>query len=113
MKAKIRGLEMVVQVFVAMRNLLGDLWLVAAASISGSNNTWEVLSHTFQGKNLRSGLCLAMDLLKAWARTFSRVKTYDLWSNSDNVYVLFSSWRRRYWSWTSSAILVVFVLLVE
>jgi hypothetical protein len=25
MKAKIRGLEMVVQVFVAMRNLLGDL----------------------------------------------------------------------------------------
>jgi hypothetical protein len=58
----------VVWVFVAMENLLHDLWLVAAASASGGDSTGGVQSSTLQGENPRSGLkwlCLAMTLLKA------------------------------------------------
>jgi hypothetical protein len=50
-----------------MRNLLGDLLLIATASASGGDNISEVQSSILQGKNLRSGLnwmCLAMTLLK-------------------------------------------------
>jgi hypothetical protein len=32
-------LAMMVWVFLVMRNLFGDLWLVAAASVSGSGST--------------------------------------------------------------------------
>jgi hypothetical protein len=41
MEAECRGLETVIWVFVAMRNFLGDSWLVAAALAlaSGGNNT--------------------------------------------------------------------------
>jgi hypothetical protein len=42
MQAEFSGLAMVVRILVAMRNLLGDLWLVAAVSVSGGNNIGEV-----------------------------------------------------------------------
>jgi hypothetical protein len=71
----------VVQVFVAVRNLLGNLRHVAAATASGGDKTSEVLSSILHGENLWSDLnwlCLAMTLLKrVRAKTFSRVKTYD------------------------------------
>jgi hypothetical protein len=50
------GLAMVVQVIMAMRNLLGNLWLVAAASASGvtTRENFKVLSYRvkFQGLTL-------------------------------------------------------------
>jgi hypothetical protein len=58
---------MVVQVFVAMRNLLGDSGLVAEASASGGNRIGEVQRTTLQDENPRFGLkwlCLAMAFLK-------------------------------------------------
>jgi hypothetical protein len=87
--------------------------------VSEGNNTGEVRSLNFQGENPRSGLnylCMEMTLLKALfllARTFSRVKTSDLWPSDDGACVLFFSWRRRFWrSWTSGVVLVVLVLLL-
>jgi hypothetical protein len=68
-----------IRVFVMMRNLLGDLWLVAAASGSGGDSTGGIQSPTLQDENPRSDLswlCMAMALLKAlflWVMTFSRV----------------------------------------
>jgi hypothetical protein len=118
-KPNLWGLAMVIRVFVVSRNLLGDLWLVAAALASGGDSSGEVQSPTLPGENPRSGLnwlYLAMTLLKvlfSLARTFSRVKTYDRWSGDDGACALFPSWRRRYWrSWTSGAVLVMFVLLL-
>jgi hypothetical protein len=67
-KAEMWGLAIMVWVFVVMRNLLDDLWLVAAALASEGDNIGIVLSPTFQGKNLRYGLnwlCVTMALLKA------------------------------------------------
>jgi hypothetical protein len=58
----------VIRVFVAMRILLGDSLLVAAASASRGGSIGEVQSSTLQGENPRSGLnwlCQAMALLKA------------------------------------------------
>jgi hypothetical protein len=46
------------RVFEVMRNLVGDSSLVAAASISGGDNTEEVQSLNFHGKNPRSDLNL-------------------------------------------------------
>jgi hypothetical protein len=86
MEAKIWGLVSVVRVMVAKRFWLHDLWLGAAASASGGDNTWEIHSQNLQGEYTRSGLnwlCLAMALLKILflrARNFFWVKTYDLWS---------------------------------
>jgi hypothetical protein len=67
MKAEFCRLAMVVRVFVAMSNLLGDSWLIEAALASVGGSTWEVQCPTLQGKNLRSSLnwlCLAIILLK-------------------------------------------------
>jgi hypothetical protein len=36
------GLVAMVRVFVVMRNLLGDSWLIAATTTSGGDSTWEV-----------------------------------------------------------------------
>ena len=61
------GLVMVDRVFLVMRNLLGDSWLVAVATTSGGGNIGGVQSLNFQVENPRSGLsclCLAMVLLK-------------------------------------------------
>jgi hypothetical protein len=52
-KASFWGLAVVVQVFVTIRNLFGDLWFIAAASASGADDTGEVPSPTLQGENLR------------------------------------------------------------
>jgi hypothetical protein len=67
MEAKFQGQAMVVRVFVTMRNLLGDSWIVVAASASGGKSTGEVQSPTLQDENPRSDLnwlCLTMTLLK-------------------------------------------------
>jgi hypothetical protein len=61
-------LATMVRVFVVMKNLLGDLWVIAAVSANGGDNTGEDQSPTLQGENSRSGLswlCMAMSLLKA------------------------------------------------
>jgi hypothetical protein len=67
MEAKFQGQATVVWVFVTMRNLLGDSWIVVAASASGGKSTGEVQSPTLQDENPRSDLnwlCLTMTLLK-------------------------------------------------
>jgi hypothetical protein len=97
---------------------LGDLWLVAAASIGGGDNTWEVQSPTLQDKNPRSGLnwfCLVMTLLNVlfcedglslWEpMIYGRVMT---------ALVHYFFWKRRYRRrWTSNVVLVVFYCYTE
>jgi hypothetical protein len=54
-------------IFVAMRNLFGDSWLIVAASTSRGDSIGEVQSPTIEGETPRFGLnwlCLAMVLLK-------------------------------------------------
>jgi hypothetical protein len=75
-KPRFRLLATAVRVFVSMRNLFGDSWLIAAASASEGDNTREVQSPTLHGENPRSGLdwlCLTITLLKTlfYERWFS------------------------------------------
>jgi hypothetical protein len=52
--------------------------------------------------------------VKIKVQTFSGMKTYDLLSGDDGACALLPSWRRRYWrSWISSAVLLMFVLLLR
>jgi hypothetical protein len=84
MEAEIWWLAMVVWVWWAMRNRLGDLWLEAVACQWGRQHG-RSSSITFQVENSRSGLnwlCLAISFLKAlfWEQGFSsgwKPKIYD------------------------------------
>jgi hypothetical protein len=95
-KPSFRCLAMVVRVFVVMMNLLGDLWLVATASASGGDSTGEVQSYLAKWKSKvwpylvvsSNGL---VECIVLWARTFSSVKNYDLWSDDDGACALFPS----------------------
>jgi hypothetical protein len=72
-------LAIVVKVFVAIRNFLGDLWLVAATSASGGSSVRAVQSPALQDENPRSDLnwlCMAIALLKA---TFCERELYLGW----------------------------------
>jgi hypothetical protein len=120
METEIWGLVMVVRVLVAMRICLGDLWLGAATSVSGGDNTREVRSLNFQDENSRFGLkwlCLAMVLLKT---LFSERGLSPGWKpviydqGDDDACALLSSLRRRFLrKWIYGAILVMFGLLLQ
>jgi hypothetical protein len=103
----------------ATRNLLGDLWLVATTSASGDNSTREVQSPTLQAENTRSGLNWFAWQWPCWRHCFVSeefLQGENLWSmirRRQRLCTIFS-WRHRYWKRsTSSAVLVVFVLLLQ
>jgi hypothetical protein len=114
------GLATVVLVFVAMRNLLGDLWLVVVALECGGGSIGAVQRPTLQGKNPKSGLnwlCLTIALLKAlfckqWLSLGWKPMIYDRAMRMLVHCFLFC--RRCYWrSWTSGVVLVVVVRLLQ
>lgn len=86
--------------------------------VNGGDNTEEVQSLTFQSENSRSGLnwlCLAMALLKT---LFCERVLWNLRSmigrQQRTACALFPSWMCRFWrNWTSGAVLVVLVLLLQ
>jgi hypothetical protein len=102
-------------VFVAIRNLLGDSCLVAAALASGGDNVGEIHSPTLQGKNLKSGLswlCLTMVLLKAlfcerWLSPAWKPNVYD-WMTTTLVHCFLLGGIA--WSWISGDVLALLVL---
>jgi hypothetical protein len=88
-------LAMMVQVFVAMRNLLGDFWIVTTASECGGDNTGEVQSPILQSENPRSSLNFCAWQWPCWmhcfvSKNFLWDKNYDLWSRDDDVCAPFS-----------------------
>jgi uncharacterized membrane protein YhdT len=68
------SLHMVDAVFMTMRYMLGDSWLVAVALESGGDNTRGVKGLNFWVEIPRSCLAMAQDIVLR-AQTFSSVKT--------------------------------------
>jgi hypothetical protein len=95
----IRGITFVVRVFVAMRNLLGDSWLVAAVLLSGDDITGEVQSPIFKIQGLAIIDCTRQ--WPCWRHYFMSADFLQgeiLWSmiQRDSACAFFPFWKRRY-----------------